>query len=841
MKIKKSAKKKIPGIKRQLPTWIVALLPIILGLLATIILLVQLFHSTASDQNQQQVRNLAQAYQQQIELLLGFTDTNGKALAASPLLQQAVLEGNTAELLRLEQEWAQLPYMKHIVITLPGSERAKSSLNFAALDHLGVAATNQHSILEYVVSEQSKFFYQASPVLHPTQSRVIATLLLAYDAEAMLGVLDGPNQQEPWQVQLQQQLPKAPQVELFQAGPGLLASSLKNFPLSHPYWTLSSGIDTPTLAESPWLIRSLLLPLILLLSSLIALFIAQNRLRQHLAKQIQLISESLTGGLPQLPDGPVDKLLYPLFEPVRKLIVRASSTTTRPAVAPVQPANNDTAEQPQQEEKRSFILDEALEIDILDMELDESALLEVTEQGGNPAAVDPGIFRAYDIRGIMGQTLDANTAYWIGRAIGSESIARGEARIVLGRDGRLSGPELHEAAARGVVDTGCTVFDIGMVPTPLVYFATHQLEATSGIMITGSHNPPDYNGFKIVIAGETLSGERITALYERISSGNLVSGSGALQQVDMLPQYLDYITEDVAMGNHLSVVVDCGNGAAGIVAPQLLEKIGYNVIPLYCEVDGTFPNHHPDPGKPENLQDLIRKVQETGANLGLAFDGDGDRLGVVTNTGEIIFPDRLMMLLAKDVVSRNPGADVIFDVKCSRRLPALISRCGGRPVMWKTGHSLMKAKIRETGALLAGEMSGHIFFKERWFGFDDGIYAAARVLEILSMENDSVDRVFARFPVSPSTPELNIEVTEDSKFAIIESLIQSADWGNGNVNTLDGIRVDYPEGWGLIRASNTTPMLVLRFEGNDENELQRIQDLFREQLHAVAPDLPWPF
>jgi phosphomannomutase/phosphoglucomutase len=452
------------------------------------------------------------------------------------------------------------------------------------------------------------------------------------------------------------------------------------------------------------------------------------------------------------------------------------------------------------------------------------------------------LFRAYDIRGIYEDTLTLEAARLIGRAIGSEVRRQGGDTLALARDGRLSGPALLDALAEGVQACGCAVVDLGMVPTPVLYFATwHYPGVNSGVMVTGSHNPPDYNGFKIVIAGDTLANEQIQTLRKRIETNDLSSGVGKVEQVDVLERYFQQIRSDIAMAKPMKVVVDCGNGVAGVIAPRMIEALGCTVIPLYCEVDGNFPNHHPDPGKPENLVDLIAKVKSEKADLGLAFDGDGDRVGVVTNAGTMIYPDRLLMLFAKDVVSRNPGADIIFDVKCTRRLTPLISGYGGRPVMWKTGHSLIKKKMKESGALLAGEMSGHIFFKERWFGFDDGIYSAARLLEILSQDKRDAEQVFAAFPCDISTPEINITVTEESKFTIMDALQRDAQWGEANLITLDGVRVDYPKGWGLIRASNTTPVLVLRFEADSEEELSRIQDVFRAQLLNVAPDLKLPF
>lgn len=465
----------------------------------------------------------------------------------------------------------------------------------------------------------------------------------------------------------------------------------------------------------------------------------------------------------------------------------------------------------------------------------------LTENEASTVEVPQSIFRAYDIRGIVGETLTPEIVLQIGLAIGSEAAKRGQASVCVGYDGRLSSPELAEALINGLVKTGREVINVGQVPTPVLYFATHHLNTGSGVMITGSHNPANYNGFKMMLGGETLAGDDVQKLYDRILVQDYEHGAGQVRQQDVSRDYLDTILNDIAVAAPLKVVVDAGNGVAGELGPALIEELGCEVIPLHCDIDGTFPNHHPDPGKPENLQDLIRKVEEEGADLGIAFDGDGDRVGVVTNTGKIIWPDRLLMLFAKDVVSRNPGADVIFDVKCSRRLNGLISGYGGRPIMWKTGHSLIKAKMKETGALLAGEMSGHMFFKERWYGFDDGLYSAARLLEVLGIDERSSNDVFESFPEDLSTPEINIAVTDEGKFGLIESLCSQGDFDGGNVSTIDGVRVDYPDGWGLCRASNTTPALVLRFEADDEASLSRIQQVFREQLLMVDPELELTF
>ncbi|MCW4150178.1 phosphomannomutase/phosphoglucomutase [Halomonas sp. 18H] len=456
-------------------------------------------------------------------------------------------------------------------------------------------------------------------------------------------------------------------------------------------------------------------------------------------------------------------------------------------------------------------------------------------------AIPASIFRAYDIRGIVDDTLTEDTVEWIGRAIGSEAAARGESTVVVARDGRLSGPRLQTALMRGLNAAGRDVIDIGMVPTPVLYFATHILDGTrSGVMVTGSHNPPDYNGFKIVLDGETLSGDAITALYERLESGALESGSGSIRQEDVRDIYMQRILDDVSVSRPLKAVVDCGNGVAGELGPQLIERLGVETIPLFDEIDGTFPNHHPDPGKPENLKDLIRTVQETNADIGLAFDGDGDRLGVITPSGRLIYPDHLLMAFATDMLSRNPGAKVIFDVKCTGNLTQVISDAGGEPEMWRTGHSLIKARMKETGAQLAGEMSGHIFFKERWYGFDDGIYAAARLVEILANYPGDADAYFDSFPQDIGTPEINIAVTDSNKFTLVDKLAREGDFGDGIKTTLDGIRVDYPDGWGLCRASNTTPVLVLRFEGKNEAALTRIKAQFANALKGVDPALTLP-
>ncbi|MDR7068351.1 phosphomannomutase/phosphoglucomutase [Pseudoxanthomonas japonensis] len=462
---------------------------------------------------------------------------------------------------------------------------------------------------------------------------------------------------------------------------------------------------------------------------------------------------------------------------------------------------------------------------------------------GKAVDVDPGIFRAYDIRGIVGKSLSVEVAELIGLAIGSLMRDEDLTDIVVGRDGRLSGPDLVGGLIEGLRKTGRNVIDIGLAPTPVAYFGAYHLRAGSCVAVTGSHNPPDYNGFKIVVGGQTLSGGAITDLYERIRDRRLYEAPmpGDLQQRDITADYIQRIADDVQLERPLKIVVDAGNGVAGDIAPQLLEAIGADVIPLYCEVDGTFPNHHPDPSEPHNLEDLIQTVKRFDADIGLAFDGDGDRLGVVTKEGEIIFPDRLLMLFAADVLERNPGALIIYDVKCTGKLQGWVLRHGGTPMMWKTGHSLIKAKMRESGAELAGEMSGHFFFQERWYGFDDGLYSAARLLEILANRVETPSEVLADLPNGVSTPEIKVDVVDGTPHAIVERFVDGAEFEGARLSTIDGLRADWDDGWGLVRASNTTPILVLRFEADNKAALERIKTEFRTRLQALAPELKMTF
>ncbi|SDV47809.1 phosphomannomutase/phosphoglucomutase [Chitinasiproducens palmae] len=463
--------------------------------------------------------------------------------------------------------------------------------------------------------------------------------------------------------------------------------------------------------------------------------------------------------------------------------------------------------------------------------------------------ISNSIFKAYDIRGVVGKTLDADVARSIGRAFGSEVREQGGDAVVIGRDGRLSGPELSAALADGLRAAGVDVIDIGMVATPMGYFATNvplqidgaERNVDSCIVVTGSHNPPDYNGFKMVLRGQAIYGDAIQGLYQRIAAGRFAEGTGQLHQYDITDQYIERIVGDIKPARAMKLVLDAGNGVAGAFAPRLFKALGCEITELFCDVDGHFPNHHPDPAHVENLQDVIQALAEGDAEVGFAFDGDGDRLGVVTKDGQVIFPDRQLMLFAEEVLSRNPGGQVIYDVKCTRNLGTWVREKGGEPLMWKTGHSLVKAKLKETGAPLAGEMSGHVFFKDRWYGFDDGLYTGARMLEILSRV-DKPSELLNSLPNSLCTPELQLKCAEGENFELISRLQQNATFeGADDVITIDGLRVEYPDGFGLARSSNTTPVVVMRFEADNEAALERIKAQFKQVILAEKPDAALPF
>lgn len=790
--------------------------------------------------------------EQQVDTLQQFTSglaEQARVLAViDDAAQRAALEEELGQLLPGIQEVHLFAYGQIPRTTMNGN----GGLGFASLDLARRVEAGRGAHPDAFPRDGQWLIQFAAPVKNPANQAIRGSLLVLMKASVLQPVLQALDPARGGEVALVQTV-AGQSTRVLEQGSG--SGEYIDVMLSTPNWSLQyvpaeGGGDSGLMSVAAVVVVPLVIAAVLVWLLLVG---SRKSLRQDTSALIQWTQKLFSGERQKQPALQWD-LLMPLAEAlqrsslsVEKRLLKLTEGAAAKAAASAgrgPAASADSADEPLFQDR------DVLDIDMLEGDED---ILGLGSSGGSEGGValeevalpevqvSPEIFRAYDIRGIVGETLTSEIVELIGRAIGSEAVSRALDTLCVGYDGRHSSPELAAALTRGIMATGCNVIEVGAVPTPVLYFATHHLETGSGVMVTGSHNPANYNGLKMVLGGETLSDEAIQKLLRRIQSADFVSGQGQRGQEDVRRAYLDRIVGDIAVAAPLKVVLDAGNGIAGELAPILVEELGCEVIPMYCDIDGSFPNHHPDPGKPANLADLIQRVEVEGADIGLAFDGDGDRLGVVTNTGKIIWPDRLLMLFARDVVSRNPGADVLYDVKCSRRLANVINEAGGRPIMWKTGHSLMKAKMKETGALLAGEMSGHVFFKERWYGFDDGLYSAARLLEILGVEDRHSDEVFADFPEDISTPELNIEVTEAGKFELVKKLSSAGEFGEGSISTIDGVRVDYPDGWGLCRASNTTPMLVLRFEAENEQALERIKTVFREQLQKVAPDLDVDF
>ncbi|PSF14613.1 phosphomannomutase/phosphoglucomutase [Marinobacter shengliensis] len=852
-KNKRKAESSGSGLKRLNTVALNQALVVVLAGVVAVALLHFLVIVPAGERSYQQARVVeADGAQQRLNQYFSAQQEQVRALANQRYVSNQLAEqGDRDELARQLQ--AALPGAQAVFVfryrDIPRTGSSDSLLGFAGLE-LARRAENGQSLLPDAFPRNDQWYLQyAAPVRHPVSNAVQGSVLVVYGADQLQPLLTVGNRQLGGQLSLVQAA-SGSQRTVVSAGRGAGPSEART--LTNPDWSVVFQPARAPEAPVNTIVAAVLVGIPALAAAIVVWVLlggAQRGIRQDVTALIQWSHKVFGGERVKLPTFRWDmvastgEVLFRLSQMVDKRLAKAAES------AKPQPSAAGARKPASGEEEPLFQDKDMPDIDMLDGDEDvlgfgsgDDALFdddipEVVEAELPSVEVAPEIFRAYDIRGIVGETLSPDVVRVIGLAIGSEASARGVTSICVGYDGRHSSPDLADALASGIMATGCNVIHVGAVPTPVLYFATHQLETGSGVMVTGSHNPANYNGLKIMLGGETLSGEAIQKLYQRIQTADFTSGQGAQSREDVRRAYLDRIVGDIAVAAPLKVVVDAGNGIAGELGPMLIEELGCEVTPLYCEVDGDFPNHHPDPGKPANLQDLIAKVQETGADIGLAFDGDGDRLGVVTNTGKIIWPDRLLMLFARDVVSRNPGADVLYDVKCSRRLAGVISEAGGRPIMWKSGHSLMKAKMKESGALLAGEMSGHVFFGERWYGFDDGLYSAARLLEILGIEDRHSDDVFADFPEDISTPELNVEVTESEKFAIIERLGELGEFGDGNISTIDGIRVDYTDGWGLCRASNTTPVLVLRFEAETDEALERIKAVFREQLQKAAPDL----
>lgn len=565
-----------------------------------------------------------------------------------------------------------------------------------------------------------------------------------------------------------------------------------------------------------------------IIASLIALLMVFTRGQKHLRSDIELLDRYVRDSAERDVTEPT--FIHGHFAAVTETLAGTLATAQRSrAVAPEsKPAVAETPEETQIWANPQ--LAGGIIVDDDDDSVNETEAVLATEFPRH-------IFRAYDIRGHAENELSDEVIHNIGLAFGTTALRGGQDRLVVGRDGRLSSERIHTALIQGLLAAGCDVIDIGLVATPMLYFAVESLMTQAGVMITGSHNGAEVNGLKLVLNGQALAGPQIAALAEQIQSRDFEAGQGLLSSQDIADGYIDRIAEDVVVASSVKVVLDCGNGAASEIAPLLYASLGCEVVPLFAEIDGSFPNHSPDPGVAGNLTALIDEIKNHQADLGLAFDGDADRMVAVTASGRIVNADQMLMLFAKDVLTRNPGADVVYDIKCSRHLNQVIANQGGRPVMWKSGHSLIKQKMHETGALLGGEFTGHYFFKERWYGFDDGLYSGTRLIELLTLEGASLDAVIDELPSSFSTPEIHLAVDESEKFTIIEALQNSIDAGDGQLTTMDGVRIDYAEGWGLIRASNTSACLSMRFEANSEEALKTIQARFKEALSAIAPAL----
>jgi len=740
-----------------------------------------------------------------------------------------------------------------VELFLPGAAQldldSPVPISFAALDVIR-RAESQPFVGPEAIDGQRRAIYVAQPIMIEDQlgGVLFAVVSPRYFPDAIAGF-----DPDIAQVRIEQSFDATGAISVLSWGTSGPVAEARKLPLAAPHWTMVYQPATRSL-PAPFGLDVAILPLGAAAGALVlGLWLAFRQLASRLHQDTALASQRV---MARLTDTPADMSPFQLaaFAPLAAQLAPGSPAAPQAAsdtnADPTSAVDANTADE-QAADAPAAVADatkqgatddnpDAAFLQIETVRRDDNFGIEVSDKIAPTdlgLRVAPEIFRAYDIRGITGRNLTDEVVYWIGRAFAAEARDHLQTRVAVGRDGRHSSLPLRDALVRGLTEGGVDVIDIGQVPTPVLYYATHALDTATGIMITGSHNPPAYNGLKMMLAGETLANSRIEALRQRILDNQLPEGTGTVELMDLKESYLERILQDVVVAQSLKVVVDCGNGVAGDFAPELIRRLDCKVIPLYCDVDGDFPNHHPDPAEPTNLEDLITVVRAEQADIGIAFDGDGDRIGVVTASGAIIWPDKLLMLFAQDIVGRNPGADIIYDVKCSRHLNNVISELGGRPIMWKTGHTHMKAKLQETGALLAGEFSGHIAFGERWYGFDDALYSAARLLEIIGAAGESADALFAQFPQTFSTPELKISTTEGAKFGIMARLEQTADFGDGTLTTLDGLRVDYTDGWGLIRASNTSPVLTLRFEADDAAALARIQTLFEAQLANLDPEL----
>ncbi len=794
----------------------------------------------AAEQRQSELAaNLfASAYRQWVDRQLASADR----VSSDPQLGRLLVLGTEQQIAAKTDALASLfPGSQRVRLLPPGIDEvdpnASPPISYAALDTLRQAESEDTPppIEVHMSGTDKQHISLVRRIADPDSQRVAGNLMVSFSVQRLQKLLE--RGQAEGYVELQQVAGSKPLV-LASRGPAQYRRGTENSRagVEGSRWRVAYWAPAQLGADSRVLLfkagaAGIAAPLLMLL-----IWFVFHRLGLALRSD----QATLLGIVKDMRDGRVSakypSSLTDMYETIELITRTASSGVPRPVSAGGHVKEEAPEAAPVAETQE--VVDE-VDTDLL---FDANAL-DVGRVAVEENQLDPSIFRAYDIRGVVGESLSTEGAYEIGRAIGSEAYYRGEQVVLVGRDGRLSSPDLAAAVIKGLQATGRDVKDLGQVPTPVLYFATEHLDASSGVMVTGSHNPAEYNGFKIVLGGETLAGEAIDGLWQRIQSGDMLTGEGSVEELEVVNDYIEHVKGDVQLLRPVKVVVDCGNGVAGVAAPQLLRGLGCEVRELFCEVDGNFPNHHPDPGKTENLAALIQAVQEQSAELGIAFDGDGDRLVIVGSHGEIVWPDRLLMLLAMDVLSRNPGAQIIYDVKCSRHVASVVAEYGGEPLMWATGHSLIKAKMKESGALLAGEMSGHIYFRERWFGFDDGLYSAARLLEVLASDPRDTGEIFAALPESMNTPELSVPMPEGAASVFMEKLLKDAEaqFENAHVATIDGLRVEFDDGWGLVRASNTMPCLVMRFEADDELAMSRIQDEFRRVLLQVDPDLVLPF
>lgn len=780
----------------------------------------------------------AMAEQMSHNLSSKLNDTRRQQLAASqhPNTLDALYQPNPEWLDSLK---GFMPGAIHIqLLNRNQAIQLQNNLGFAVQDLVSRTLRGADMRLEAVARDNQVQFFWASPV-RDEQQRIVGILLVEY-GKMWLERFQPSAAHNLGQVWVHQYVggDVSTGLEIFRLGRGGERMGGNITVPINDYWFLTyrPADERPRLALAPFVTPWVVVLIATLLGLFLMLALQKRELqRNHLNLLTYVRSLSRTGN--DQPPTFTLALFDELAQQMRHLI-RTAHPNAAPETEPARQRPDLDLESPNKLHKSSVAAPTVARTnpDLPQMDVEELP-------SDQPPTISRGIFRAYDIRGIVGEDLNNDVCYWIGRALGAELRSRDRNRIHLAWDGRHSSPALASALQDGLIEAGCHVTSLGAQPTGLLYFATHELDGGCGVVVTGSHNPSQYNGLKIVIDQLTLAQDELTALYHRIARHDLPRAEGArVEQYNLLPQYLQRIEDDIQIHRDLTVVIDAGNGIAGPAAKALMERLNIRTIELFCDVDGDFPNHHPDPNRPENLIALQQAVAEHNADLGIAFDGDGDRVALVDNQGKIIWADRLLMLLIEDILPRHVGRDVLFDVKSSRHLSGLISRCGGRPTMWKTGHSLMKKKMRELNAIVGGEFSGHFYIQDRWYGFDDGLYTAARLLELISAQTLPCNQLFAQLPEDISTPEITLDTTDQRKFDIVNAMATDADLGNNaRVFTTDGIRIEFADGWGLIRASNTTAKLTLRFAGNDQEAIARIQRRMKQALTRHAPEIEVPF